>query len=92
MFHLLGSSGNWLTLPPGQWAQDDGRRVMGRVMKGVVSGLSVVNDTAERGVKLIQEYAVQAQDSEQRGRMILVAQDHRIKMQVFQKNAIEEIM
>ena len=45
-------------------------------MRETLSPLEVVNDTVERGVKDIQEYANTARDIGQTGRIILVSNSH----------------
>ena len=57
-------------------------------MKETLSPLEVVNGTAERGVKDIQEYANAARDNDQTGRIILVSNSHRVKLREFQKNTM----
>jgi len=49
-------------------------------MASVITRLAVVNDTAERSVKDIEEYANAAHDGEKRGNVILVANSQRIKL------------
>ena len=51
--------------------------------------LGVVNDTPERGVKDIQEYANAARDGSQRGHIILVFNSHTVKLREFQKNKMK---
>ena len=87
-FHLLGIDPGWLALPPPQWITDERYRQMAQVMKS----LSVVNDTAERCVKNVQDFANAARDGQHRGRIILVANDHRVKIPTFLKNTMEENM
>ena len=85
LFSLLGKSGDWLQMPVRLWDTDNEYVSM----KETVSHLEVVNDTAERGVKDIQEYANAARDGGQRGRIILVSNSHRVKLPQFQKNEME---
>ena len=59
-------------------------------MYNVVSDLSVVNDTAERSIKDIQDHADSANDRDQRQNIILVSQSHRIKIPNYLKNEMEE--
>lgn len=84
-FSLLGSEHGWLNLAPDQWPMNEGFVQMAQVM----SDLAVVNDTAERGVKDIEDYANSAHDAEQRGRVVLVSNSHRAKLPDFKKNEME---
>lgn len=86
VFDLLGSNGEWLTLPPAQW----NTHAEYLSMREVLTNLAVVNDAAERGVKDIQDYANIARDGTCRERMILVSNSHRMKIQSFLKNEMEE--
>ncbi len=61
LFELLGANGVWLTQPPDQWDTDPEFQQM----KEVVQNLAVVNDTAERGVKDVIDYANAARDGGQ---------------------------
>ena len=58
-------------------------------MRETLSPLEVVNDTAERGVKDIQEYANAARDNGQTGRIILVSNSHIVKLREFLKNEMK---
>ena len=58
-------------------------------MRETHSPLEVVKDSAERGVKDIQEYANAARDNGQTGRIILVSYSHIVKMREFQKNGMK---
>ena len=57
-------------------------------IKETVSGIEVVNDTAERWAKDIQDYAKAARDGAHRGRIIIVTNSHRAKQ--FSRNEMEE--
>ena len=54
-------------------------------MKEIVNSLSVVNGTAERGVKDIEDYTNVAKDGCHRHRIILVANSHRSRVPHFLK-------
>ena len=58
-------------------------------MASVVLNLSVVNDTAERCVKDVQDFANTARDGEYHDRIVLVSNSHWIKMPNFLKNEME---
>ena len=59
-------------------------------MVKVVNDLAVVNDTAERGVKDIEDYANQATDGVKRENTTLVSNSHRSKLPDFKKNEMEK--
>ena len=59
-------------------------------MSVLINDIAVVNDAAERGAKIIQDYANTARDAEHRGQIILVSNSHRIHLPQFVKNEIEE--
>ena len=69
-------------VPLDQWEVDDDYQEMAKI----IERLAVVNDTAERSVKDIEDYANAAHDGEKRGNIILVANSHRIKLPEFLKN------
>ena len=51
--------------------------------------LSVTNDTAERAVKKVTDYANSVEDGGQRGKIIGVAAWHHTKMSGYTKNDLE---
>ena len=55
----------------------------------VVNNLAVVNDSAERGLDDIEDYANQATDGAKWKNMVLVSNSHRSKIPEFKKNEIE---
>lgn len=87
-FSLFGIDDGWLQLPAAQWG-DDGHY---QEMSAVMMDLAVINDTAERGVEDIQDYANAANDGDHRGNIILVSASHRIRIPAFLKNEMEENM
>ena len=84
-FQLLSLGSGWLLLPVDEWVDDDGYKQMASIMRD----LAVVNDTAERSLKDIEEYANAAHDGEKRGKIILVSNSHRFKLPEFLKNEME---
>ena len=86
LFTLLEAGDDWLDQPPVLWPASRHYREM----HNVVSDLSVVNDTAERSIKDIQDYADSANDTDQRQNIILVSQSHRIKIPNYLENQMEE--
>ena len=79
LFHLLGTNGAWLTMPPDQWSTNQEYNDM----RDIVTKLEVVNDVAERVVKDIQDYTDAARDGAYREQIILVSNSHRIKLPGF---------
>jgi len=74
LFKTLNLSTDFFSLPPSLWLSDESY-ISG---KKKASQLRVVNDTAERGVALIQEYVhVLTKDEEQRQCLLQVVADHR---------------
>lgn len=73
-FTITGFSSNFLTRDVTQWEEDDEYR---RV-KACVRSLRVVNDTAERGVALMEEYnKLHTTNEEQKQFMLLVVKQYR---------------
>lgn len=86
MFDLLNVSNiEWLHLPPEQWESNSDYQYLNRF----VMDLSVTNDTAERAVKKVTEYANAANDGGQRGKIIGVAAWHHSKMSGYSKEELE---
>ena len=76
MFHLLElglSETEWLQVEVHQWNLFSGFRKF----KEFVKGLTVVNDPAERGVKLIQDFVNKYHDEEARQDLLLTVDSHR---------------
>ena len=61
-------------------------------MKDLISSLSVVNDTAGRGVKDVQDYANASRDGNYREQIVLVSNSYRSRIPKFFKNEMEEMM
>ena len=59
------------------------------MVEKVVQDLPVVNDTAERAVKKVTDYANSANDGGQRGKIVEVAAWHHIKMSGYTKEDLE---
>ena len=85
-FDLLDSGYDWLNLPSAEWSENPAYNVM----EGIISDLSVVNDTAERAVKNVTDYADSANDGGHRGRIIEVAMWLRANMPSFDKGLMED--
>ncbi len=86
LFHLLGEDGAWLALPPDQWAGHPGYARM----ETIVHQFAVCNDSAERGIKDIQEFANLSKHGGIRAQLVMVANDHRARIPAFKKNVMEE--
>ncbi len=87
IFHLLDASGDWLQQPVRSWNDDAEYKRMGEFLKD----LSVVNDSAERCVKDITEYAVMARDSAHREDILLVVNDHRFVFPELRRDALANL-
>ena len=73
-FCLLILSFEWLESPPSQWEKDPDYKVMEKFAKTV----KLVNDVAERGVKMADDYSnCLTKDSEERKKLVMVVQNHR---------------
>ena len=62
LFHLLGCSGDWLELPVVQWRASGEFQNMNEFVRHV----EVVNDSAERAVKLIHAFSFRTEDEGQK--------------------------
>ena len=67
-FTLLGIDHDWLDLPPAEWLHDPRYVEMGVIMED----LAVVNDTAERCIKDIQDFAIADRDGNHRGNCVCI--------------------
>ena len=66
-FDLLNFSSEWLSLPPSEWNQNADYKQMEKFARR----LKVTNDTAERGVKLIDDYSnILTTDSAERKKLV----------------------
>jgi len=75
-FSILGIPSGWLDNEPDSWYQDSEFVVA----QQAVAGLSVVNDRAERGVALIQEYnEILTKNEGQKQALLQVVSEHRKK-------------
>ena len=74
MFDVLKFGKRWLKSPPSNWHADTEYKEM----QSFVENLRVVNDCAERGVKLIVDYAeILTKDPEQRQFLLQVVEENR---------------
>ena len=67
LFTILGLNSDWLRKDPKEWSQSDDYKEM----EEYVRSLKVVNDTAERGVKMITDYSkILTKDEKLRGKLL----------------------
>ena len=88
LFHLLGKNSEWLRLPAEEWDENDEYKEMNYV----VMNLSVTNDTAERAVGKVTDYANSANDGGHRGKIIGVAAWHHTLMSGYTKEDMENVL
>ena len=86
IFHLLHADGAWLKQHPSEWKFDEEYIRMEKFL----STISVVNDTAERGVKDVEDYANSSKDSAHGNRIVVVSNSHRSRIPEFTKNEMED--
>ena len=87
LWELLEIDRDWLQLPVGQW--DDRDSYM--IAKDYVTGLTVVNDGAERCIKSISDYATATRDSVYREDILVIGNSHREVFQDLRKAALAEL-
>ena len=81
-FSLLNLSSMWLESPPSEWEQDGDYKVM----RDFARTVKLVNDVAERGVKMADDYSnCLTRDSEERKKLVMVVQNHRRAYPKFRK-------
>ena len=81
LFELVDARGTWLQRAVDQWACDPEFDKMNLIIKG----LEVTNDTAERGIKDIEDYSNSSTDPSQRRNIILAVNKERQKVPNFDK-------
>jgi hypothetical protein len=85
LFQLLEITPDWLKLSPSQWHSDD----MYHKAATVVKHCRVVNDLAERAVKLITDFATTlTKDETQRQYLLQVVEHHRRQIPDFKKSTL----
>ena len=87
LWELLGIDREWLQLPVDQWEGRDSYMIA----KDYVTGLTVVNDGAERCIKSISDYATATQDSVYREDILVIGNSHREVFQDLRKAALAEL-
>lgn len=87
LFDALGVECNWLTNPADTWEDNDNYKFAQKFVRSV----KVTNDVAERGVKLMSDFATQiTTDPEQRSCLLQVVEYHRNKFQSFKKATLNK--
>ena len=70
------SDTDWLLLPENEWKNNASYLKI----KSFVSGIKCVNDSAERHIKLIQDYVLTAKSEEKRQSILISASQSRAKL------------
>ena len=85
LFSILGINTDWLAKPIHQWTEHPGYQETEKF----VCTVKVVNDTAERGVKLISEFAtIITSDPQQRAWLLQGVESHRQQYPDFDKKTL----
>ena len=90
MFSLLGMTDDdvkWLKTDISAWPEDGGFVRF----KDFVHSLTVVNDPAERSIKLVQEFVNTCQDEELRQDLMLAVSENRKVSKVYKKSELVKI-
>ena len=89
LFTKLGQrDATWLSMPARTWSDDP----QYRLMRDTVTGMKVTNDVAERGVKLIQDFADSVTKSEPQLQSLLqLVERHRRTYPDFRKSTLSEL-
>jgi hypothetical protein len=88
IFQTLRINADWLSKSPSQWNLDSDYLVA----EDFVHHTKVVNDLAERAIKLIQDFANGiTKDEEQRQYLLQVVENHRRSIPDFQKKTLKKI-
>ena len=87
LFHLLQVGTNWLRRPVRTWNTDAEYKRVGEFLQG----LQVVNDSAERCIKDITEYANITKDSAYKEDILLVVNDFHYVMNDMRKDAMNRM-
>ena len=85
LFKTLKTSAEWLSKPVEQWSSDPDFQIA----ENFVRSVKVVNDPAERGVKLISDFATKiTTDHTQRQALLQGVEKHRQKYPDFNKTTL----
>ena len=81
-FDILGLEFDWLAMSPDKWEENESFKVA----KNFVRTVKVVNDTAERGVKIAEDYAtILTKDDAMRSMILQGVENNRSKYPDFKK-------
>ncbi|KAI9550139.1 hypothetical protein GHT06_007143 [Daphnia sinensis] len=84
---LNASQTDWLQLPINYWE----RMTDYLEIRAFVRQLEVVNDCAERGVKLISDFKDICQTEEQQAFLFQVVENHRVSMSSLKKSDLDQL-
>ena len=85
VFDILGLESDWLTKNPDKWEEDESYQEA----KDFVITVKVVNDTAERGVKMAEDYAtILTKDDAMRAMILQGVERNRSKYPDFKKGTL----
>ena len=85
LFTILGTDSDWLKLDPAQWKDNDHYKEMEEFVRTV----KVVNDAAERGIKLISDYSqILTKDEKVRAKLLQGVEMSRQINPDFKKNTL----
>ena len=88
VFNLLGHNADWLKQSPAEWAKDEEFNEANTILRN----LKVVNDPAERAIKMITEYASSITHNEEEKQYLLqIVENHRNLIPVVKKSVLENI-
>jgi hypothetical protein len=76
-FHLINAKDeilDWMKFPVELWSEATGYQKL----KTIAAGLEVVNDCAERAIKLITDFKDSAQNTEEQHYLFQVIEQHRV--------------
>ena len=88
-FHILGISYEWIKVSPSHWEEYDSYKEA----REFVRTTKVVNDLAERGIKMISDYAmILTNDEEMRVQLLQGVELNRRKYPDFKKKTLNSLM
>ena len=88
LFDRLGFEKKWLSKPVREWKSDEGYKEMEEFVKHLL----VTNDTAERGIKFIQDYAmILTKDTQERQDIMQVVDQHRKDIPDVKKETLKKL-
>lgn len=90
LFSLMGLTNcqtDWLQLPPEYWGVLENYRSL----KSFINRLEVVNDSAERGIKIISDYKDVCRNNDQLEYVIQTVEHHRQRVSSLDKNSLPNV-